>query len=444
MSDPKDWLYWFRHSSPYINAHRGRTVVLTLSGEALAHGNLINTIHDITLLASLGVRLVVVYGARPQIQERLQAAGRDSHYHAGLRVTAEGDLPGVLEAVGRLRSLLESQLSMGLVNSPMHGARIRVCSGNLVTARPVGVLEGVDLAYTGRVRNVDTAAIQSLLDQGQVVLLPPLGYSPTGDVFNLSYEDVASQVAASLKAEKLIITTERNGVPDADGELLRELNLNQARALMAGGRLAKDDRDVLEAACRACAAGVRRAHIISYVEDGALLQELFTRDGLGTLVSDDDYEHVRAARAEDISGIQELIQPLEEQGVLLRRPRELIETEIDRFVVDERDGTVVGCAALYAYPGEQLGELACFAVSGHYRRSGRGDRILAVIERHARAEGLQGLFVLTTQTDHWFRERGFAPVTPEALPAEKRAHYRQDRKSKVLMKPLGSSVRKPG
>lgn len=439
MSDPKDWLYWFRHSSPYINAHRGRTVVLTLSGEALAHDNLINIIHDITLLSSLGVRLVVVYGARPQIQQRLQAAGRESRYHAGLRVTAEDDLPSVLEAVGRLRSLLESQLSMGLVNSPMHGARIRVCSGNLVTARPVGVLEGVDLAYTGRVRNIDSDAINSLLAQGQIVLLPPLGYSPTGDVFNLSYEDVASQVAVSLAAEKLIITTGRNGIPDAAGQLLRELNLHQAQALLSQGELPQDDADVLAAACRACAAGVRRAHIISYTDDGALLQELFTRDGLGTLVSDDNYEHVRQARAEDISGIQELIQPLEQQGVLVRRPRELIETEIERFVVDERDGTVVGCAALYSFPEEQIGELACFAVSDQYRRSGRGDRILAVVERHARAEGLQQLFVLTTQTDHWFRERGFAPVSPEALPANKRASYRQERKSKVLMKPLSSN-----
>jgi len=436
VTEPKDWLYWFRHSSPYINAHRGRTVVLTLSGEALAHDNLLTIIHDITLLASLGVRLVVVFGARPQIQSRLEAAGRESHYHQGLRLTAEEDLPFVLEAIGRLRSTLESHFSMGLVNSPMHGARIQVCSGNLVTARPVGVLDGVDLAYTGKVRNVDVTSIDRLLDMGQVVLLSPLGYSPTGDVFNLSYEDVASQAAARLNAEKLVIFTHRNGIPDENGDLLRELNVAQARDYLATGKLGTDDADVLRAACQACGQGVKRSHIISYASDGALLEELFTRDGLGTLVSDDNYEHVRAATAEDISGIQELIQPLEAQGVLVRRPRELIETEIDRFVVDERDGTVVGCAALYSYPDENTGELACFAVDSTYRRSGRGDRILAMIERRARAEGLQSLFVLTTQTAHWFRERGFESTDPDKLPGQKRDGYRRDRNSKVLVKDL--------
>ena len=149
-----DWLHGFRHSSPYINAHRGRTVVLTLSGDAIAHDNLINIIHDLALLSSLGIRLVITFGARPQIQQRLDAAGESSSVHRGLRITKEAQLPLVLEAIGGLRSFLESQLSLGLVNSPMHNARIRVSSGNFVTARPVGVLDGVDFGYTGKVRRV--------------------------------------------------------------------------------------------------------------------------------------------------------------------------------------------------------------------------------------------------------------------------------------------------
>lgn len=267
-----------------------------------------------------------------------------------------------MEAVGGLRSWLESRLSMGLVNSPMHGAKIRVCSGNFVAARPVGVLDGVDHGYTGRVRRVDTAGIERLLESGHIVLMPPQGYSPTGEIFNLSYEDVGSQVASALRADKLIVFTDDQGVLDEDGSLIRELTVRQALQKVAERVVSGHDADLLRAACDACTRGVRRAHIISYLRDGAVLEELFTRDGSGTLVTDDNYEQIRRARVEDIGGILELIQPLEEQGVLVRRSREMLETEIDQYVVAERDGMIIGCAALYAYPQEQSGELSCFAV----------------------------------------------------------------------------------
>lgn len=431
-----NWLPGFRGSAPYINAHRGTSVVLTLGGEALADPNLINIIHDINLLSSLGVRLTVAFGARPQIQARLAEAGIASRYHHGLRVTLENHLPLVLESIGALRAMLESRLSMGLINSPMHGARMRVASGNLVTARPVGVLDGVDLCYTGRVRKVDDVGIGRLLDQGFLVLLPPAGYSPTGDAFNLSYEDVGSQAAAALQAEKLVIFTQGPGLLDEQGQLIRELTVREACDLLAAGSLQGHDADLLRAVCDACVKGVRRAHIISYQQDGALLQELFTRDGAGTMVSADHYEQVRRARAEDIGGIQELIAPLEAQGVLVRRPRELIETEIDRFVVDERDGMIIGCAALYLYPEDQIGELSCFAVNPAYRRFGRGDQILRMIEKMGREQGINKLFVLTTQTAHWFRERGFEPATPGELPASRQASYNTQRNSKVFIKRL--------
>ncbi|QSP95247.1 amino-acid N-acetyltransferase [Marinobacter salinisoli] len=431
-----DWLHGFRHSSPYINAHRGRTVVLTLPGDAIGHGNFINIIHDIALLCSLGVRLVVAFGARPQIQARLDGAGMASTFSLGLRVTEEQHLPLVLEAVGGLRAALESQLSMGLVNSPMHNARIRVSSGNYVVARPVGVLDGTDYGFTGKVRRVDVAGIESLLELGHIVLLPPLGYSPTGDAFNLSYEDVGSQVAAALKAEKLIAFIDGQGVLDNDGALIRELSARQASDRLARDTMASENATLLRAACDACVKGVRRAHIISYRDDGALLEELFTRDGSGTLVSGDLYEQIRPARVEDIGGIVELIRPLEEQGVLIRRSREMLETEVDCFVVAERDGSIVGCAALYQYPDEEAGELSCFAVDPAYRRAGRGDELLAMVEKLARGQALRKLFALTTQTEHWFRERGFEPSTVQELPGPKLAAYNSRRKSKVFVKPL--------
>ena len=431
-----DWLHGFRHSSPYINTHRGRTVVLTIPGDAIAHGNFINIIHDIALLSSLGVRLVVAFGARPQIQARLDGAGVESTFVRGLRITPEAHLPLVMEAIGGLRAYLESQLSMGLVNSPMHNARIRVSSGNYVAARPVGVLDGIDFGHTGKVRRVDAEGIGRLLELGHIVLLPPMGYSPTGDAFNLSYEDVGSQVAMALKAEKLIVFIDDQGVLEADGSLIRELTTRQASERLAAGVVTGHDADLLKAACDACIKGVRRAHIISYIEDGALLSELFTRDGSGTLVSSDNYEQIRHARVEDIGGILELIQPLEEQGILVRRSREMLETEIDRFVVAERDGTIVGCAALYHYPEEGAGELSCFAVDPAYRRAGRGDELLARIEKLARGLGIHKLFVLTTQTEHWFRERGFQPTSVQSLPGPKLASYNTQRNSKVFFKLL--------
>ena len=431
-----DWLHGFRHSSPYINAHRGRTVVLTMPGDAIEHRNFINIIHDIALLSSLGVKLVVAFGARPQIQSRLDEAGQESSFANNLRITPDEQLPLVMEAIGGLRAYIESQLSMGLVNSPMHNARILVSSGNYVTARPVGVLDGIDFGYTGKVRRIDARGIEQLLELGHIVLLPPMGYSPTGDAFNLSYEDVGSQVAAVLEAEKLIVFIDDEGLLEEDGALIRELSAGEAARRLEANSVTGHDAALLKAACDACVKGVRRAHIISYAEDGALLEELFTRDGSGTLVSGDHYEQIRQARVEDIGGILELIQPLEEQGILVRRSREMLETEVDNFVVAERDGTIVGCAALYHYPEESAGELSCFAVDPNYRRAGRGDDILAMVEKLARGKGIEKLFILTTQTEHWFRERGFLPAAVQDLPGPKLASYNSQRNSKVFFKPL--------
>lgn len=434
MSD-NDWVNWFRQSSPYINAHRKKTVVLTLCGEALADSNLTNIVHDITLLNSLGVRLVIAFGARPQIDARLAQSGIQSEFHLGLRVTHEQMLEHIIEVSGRLRATLEARLSMGVVNSPMHGAKIRVCSGNFVMARPVGVLEGTDLCHTGKVRRIDTEAIESLLDSGAVVLLPSLGYSVTGDAFNLSYEDVASTAAAALKAEKLILLIDKAGIVDSEQQLVRELTVSDGRALLdSSNALDSLAKAQLKAACDACSNGVKRAHIISYKHNGALLEELFTRDGGGTMVSSDNYEQVRPAQIGDLNGIMELIEPLEEQGVLVRRSRELIETEIGYFTVDERDGAIIGCAALYPFPEDGAGELSCFAVRADYRRYGRGDTLLEAVEKRARAQSFSRLFVLTTQTEHWFLERGFEKSSREALPGNKQSNYNLKRNSKVFVK----------
>lgn len=426
----------FRHSAPYIHAHRGRTFVIGFSGEAIADAHFAGLIHDFALLHSLGIRLVLVHGARPQIEQRLKERGAEIRYANGLRITDDAALACVKEAVGTIRVELEALLSMGLANTPMSGARIRVASGNFVTAQPVGVREGVDYCHTGQVRRIDGAAIRQMLEDQRIVLLSPLGYSPTGEIFNLSAEEVAMHAAIELRADKLILLHDGAGL--AQGRKpVRQLSPTDAERLLAGKRnLSEDLARHLASATQAAKRGVRRAHLVARSIDGALLQELFTRDGVGTLVTTDVYEGLRSASIDDVGGILELIAPLESEGMLVRRSRERLEMEIDHFLVVERDGMVIACAALYPYPDEAVGELACLAVHPDYRGEGRGDNLLAAIEHRAHERGIKRLFVLTTHTAHWFRERGFEPADVDDLPVKRRSLYNYQRKSKVFIKTL--------
>ena len=435
--DADHFVQWFRQASPYINAHRGKTFVVLISGEAVEADSFSSLIHDLALLHSLGIRLVLAHGARPQVEERLHEAGRQLRYVNGLRLTEGDDLRYVKQAVGRVRIRIEARLSLGIANSPMHGARLRVVSGNLVTARPLGIRDGIDYGFTGEVRRIDDRAIRLWLDQDAIVLLSPLGYSPTGEIFNLSAEDVATATAIALRADKLLILSEGRELRDPAGQLIRELSPSDAERLFAQSpALAEDHARYLRQALRACQAGVRRVHLLSRRRNGALLLELFTRDGVGTMLTADIYEGLRPATIDDVGGMLELIQPLEEDGTLVRRSRERLEMEIDRFNLLERDGAIIGCAALYPFPAERLGELACVAVQPAYRSRGRADALLHCIERQARTQGLERLFVLTTRAAHWFRERGFEPAEVADLPVQKQALYNWRRRSKVFIKIL--------
>lgn len=427
----KSYVDWFRNSAPYINANRNMTVVLMMSGEAVAHARFKSIIHDIALLNSLGVKLVIVHGARTQIDQALKEKGVSSQFHQDLRITDEQSLGCVKQAVGALRSEIEAALSMGVANSPMHGASLRICSGNFIVAKPRGIRDGVDFGHTGEVRRVECAAISQQLDQGAIVLLPPLGYSPTGELFNLSAEDLATETAIALGADKLILMCAEQGA-SKEGSLISELNTQEAEQLLAESSQTEEINRHLAAACQACNAGVPRAHLVSYREDGALISELYTRDGAGTLITVKSYEQLRQASITDVGGIIELIRPLEQQGVLVRRSRELLEKEVGRFCVIERDGAVIGCAALYPLDDSQTGELACFVVHPDYRSANRGDQLLAYIAKWARTQNLQALVVLTTQTAHWFLERGFEKAAVESLPQGKQALYNMQRNSSVF------------
>mgnify|MGYP005839643131 CR=1 FL=1 len=435
-STSHNYVNWFRQSSPYINKHRGKTFVLTLPGEALAHPNFGHIIYDIALLKSLGVRLVVVHGARPQIDQRLEAEGLHSQFHRNLRITEAAHLPLVIQAIGQARIQMEAALSTGVPNSPMDGARMQVVSGNFVVAMPAGIIEGVDLEHTGGVRRINNTALISVLDQNALVLLSPMGYSSTGEVFNLSFTEVASQAAKAVSADKLISFIEPQGLFRPDGQLLRQIALQECRVFMQTHAESLDPQlfQALEACYQTCLAGVPRAQLVSYVTDGALLTELFTRDGQGTLLHSDNYEQLRTASIDDVGGILALIGPLENQGVLVRRSRELLETEIDRFQVLVKDGTIIGCAALY--PFDEAAELACMVIHPDYRRGGRASSLLQHMEQVAQQKGVKTLFSLTTQAAHWFIEQGFKEAKVDQLPVTRRQFYNYQRNSKVLIKSM--------
>ncbi|MDH1008821.1 amino-acid N-acetyltransferase [Pseudomonas nicosulfuronedens] len=430
-----DYVNWLRHASPYINSHRDCTFVVMLPGEGVEDPNFGNIVHDLVLLHSLGVRLVLVHGSRPQIEARLASHGLAPRFHRGLRVTDALTLGCVIDAVGSLRITIEARLSMDMAASPMQGSRMRVTSGNFVTARPIGVVDGIDYHHTGEVRRIDRKGINRQLDERSIVLLSPLGYSPTGEIFNLACEDVAMRAAIDLGADKLILYGAERGLMDDAGKLVRELRPQQVPAHLE--RLgASYQGELLDAAAQACRAGVRRSHIVSYTEDGSLLSELFTRTGNGTLVAQEQFEQLREAGIEDVGGLLELIRPLEEQGILVRRSREVLEREIEQFSIVEREGLIIACAALYPIADSDSGELACLAVNPEYRHGGRGDDLLERIEQRARNLGLKTLYVLTTRTAHWFRERGFQPSSVDRLPAARASLYNYQRNSQVFEKSL--------
>ena len=436
-SKQADFVQWFRAAAPYVHAFGGRTFVIAFGGEVVMDGSFVELTHDINLLASLGVRLVLVHGARPQIEAQLRTAGLKAKYVRGMRVTDEDTLPCVKQASGQVRVEIEALLSMGLPNSPMANSDIRVASGNFVIARPRGVIDGVDMCYTGEVRKVHADAINIRLDDGELVLLSPLGYSPTGEIFNLTLEDVAAETAIALGAEKLIFLMDEPGLKSKGGRLLRELTVSDAEKLLGKEKqMSGDARLYLPHAVKACKGGAARVHLISRHADGALLLELFTRDGVGSMVSRDPLEQMRDASIEDVRGIIRLIEPLEAEGTLVKRSRELLEMEIARFSVLEHDGVIVGCAALYPFADEKTAELACLAVAPEYRDVGGGEQLLKYVEDRAKKQRIKRLFVLTTRAAHWFIEHGFVEADVNSLPKQKQALYNYQRRSKVLIKPI--------
>jgi amino-acid N-acetyltransferase len=437
---------WFRSVAPYIHTHRGKTFVVAVCGEAIAAGKLSLIAQDLALIQSMGVKIVLVHGFRPQVNEQLAAKGHQPKYSHGMRITDGIALDCAQEAAGQLRFEIEAAFSQGLPNTPMAGSTVRVISGNFITARPVGIIDGVDFIHSGLVRKVDTQGIQKALHMGAMVLLSPFGYSPTGEAFNLTMEEVATSVATALQADKLIFLTEIPGIAtdpalpvSEDNPIDTELPLAAAEKLLAQLPQAAQPSDTafyLQHCVRACKSGVERSHILPFAMDGSLLLEIYVHDGVGTMVVDEKLESLREATADDVGGILQLIEPFEKDGTLVKRDRTEIERDVGNYSIIEHDGVIFGCAALYNYSEKNTAEMAALTVSPQVQGQGDGDKLLKRIEQRAKAQGLDSLFVLTTRTMHWFIKRGFAQVDPDWLPEARKRKYNWDRKSQVLVKKL--------
>lgn len=413
-----DNIDWFRNTAPYINSHRGTTVVVGLRAGAIAQENFINVVHDLALMQSLGMRLVIV------------------HEHADIdnAPITQDEMTQILAAMFSERSQIERMFSMGLPNSPLHNAKLRVISGNFVTARPAGVLRGIDHGALGVVRHVDVAGISHALDGAAICLLSAIGHSPAGDIFAVNALELMRVVARSLAAEKLIVMSENVGVTRNDGSLMRQLTVEDARGYstqVAGGMAAS-----IALACNACDDGVPRVHLVSYACDGGLIKELYTHDGAGTLISSDEYEQMVAAQSHDLAGILELIRPLQQEGILVERSNEQVAADLNHFTVITKDSRVIACAALYPNRDDAIGEIACVATHPDYRDSGHGERLVEKLAETARELHLKQVYVRTTQTGHWFQELGFQPVEQNELPSAEQAKSSRDRNSNTLIRAL--------
>ena len=425
---------WFRSVAPYIHMHRGKTFVVAIAGEAIEAGKLPSLVQDLAMIQSMGVKVVLVHGFRPQVNEQLKAKGHAPKYSHGIRITDSVALDCAQEAAGQLRYEIEAAFSQGLPNTPMAGATVRVISGNFITARPVGIVDGVDFQHSGLVRKVDVTGISKTLSLGAMVLLSPFGFSPTGEAFNLTMEEVATSVAIALQADKLIFVTAVPGIrikplepAGEDNPIDTEMPLDVAEQLLADAPPANQPTDIafyLQHCVKACKHGVERSHILPFAVDGVLLLEIYVHDGIGTMVVDERLESLREATPDDLGGILQLVERTE------------IERDIGNYTVIEHDGVIFGCAALYPYPENKTAEMAALSVSPHSQGQGDGEKILRRIEQRARHLGVESMFVLTTRTMHWFLKRGFVQVPIDWLPQARQRKYSPDRKSVVLVKKL--------
>jgi amino-acid N-acetyltransferase len=418
----------------YVLQFREKTFVLALDGAVVADDNFATLLLDVALLRSVNIRVVLVHGAGRQIQALAAAQGVTASDLDGAGVTDAATLDLAISASTRLtHDVLE-----GLTANGLRGAW-----ANAITAYPLGILQGVDHQLTGKVERVDVDLVQGLVSQGVVPVIPPLGIDGEGRTYRLNSDRVAVAVAEQLKAIKLIFVTVQDGLVH-NGQLIRQMLPDELQNLIrdapdgfAPGLLSKAVH-----AASACQAGVPRVHVINGTRDEGLLGEVFSNQGLGTLIHVNEYEQIRPARKKDVRAIQMLTRQAVEADELVRRTAATIERDLADYYIFEVDRNPVACVALHVYPEQNRGELACLYVSTAHENQGIGRKLIQFVEKRGRELGLDDLLVLSTQAFSYFQSKGgFVEGTPDDLPPTRRERYEQSgRRSKVLVKRLATSV----
>lgn len=414
-----------RQASPYISQHRGKLVVFYLPGEMINDGKkLLQLAEDLVLLNNLGLKIILTLGATLQINQKLAENNINWDTYQNIRITSKEQIQAIQETVGLVRSKLESVFSQASAEQHLPHS---VVSGNWLSAKPKGIIDGTDYKYTGSLRQINTNAINKNLEANQICLLTPLAYSASGEVFNLNTLEQAYSIADKLSADKLMIFTEESHLKILPKsldivELKKQIQHQHPNSLL----------NLLEKSL-ASSKSIKRIHLMSQNSPSSILLELFTREGTGTLIYTDRYHHLRTANSDDLIQILKLIQPLEEQGILANRNEKEVIQNLPNFIVAEIDGQIIGCAAIYSLDSN-IAELACLAVNPTFQGDEIGKQLVSKTSQLAKERHHNQIFILTTQTNHWFKEQGFQDSDYFSLPVKRQETYNQNRKSKILIK----------
>lgn len=413
----------------YVPRFREKIFVVAMDGSIIAHENFPNILLDLAVLRSLNIHLVLVHGAGHQVKELAQKTGVTISNHHGIGVTDEETLNVSMTAANRVtHEILE-----GLSSSD-----IRACCTNAVIAHPYGIVQGVNHQYTGRVERVDVGFLHQLLEKDIVPVIPPLGFDGDGKTYRVNSDGVAQKVAEVLKAAKLIYISEYPGI--SNGKKLMQLSVFEAEDYLKKKRseLPLELALKFEHCVKACQNGVSRSHLIDGRIDEALLSEVFSAEGVGTMIYANEYQAIRQAKKKDVRAIQTLIRNSVQAEELVKRTRQTILAQIEDYYVFETDRTIVGCVAIHTYPEQQVGEMACLFVSSTNENQGIGGKLMRFLDPLAREKGLKAIFALSTQAFNYFSQKGgFKEVSPDFLPPIRREKYDQSgRNSKVLWKEI--------
>jgi len=417
----------------YIPQFREKTFIIAVDGSIVTDENFANILLDVAVLRSLNIRVVLVHGAAEQIKALAEKQGVHPSNLDGVGVTDAATLELSIEAANRLTHEILQGLS---------AHDLRAACTNAIVAHPLGIIHGVDQVLTGKVERVDIELLQTLLNQGIVPVVPPLGFDGDGKTYRTNSDSIAVAMAEALKATKLIFITSQDGLRH-NGELIRHILVEDLQKLVqhAPGGFVPEMVSKARHAAAACAAGVQRVHIVNGREDEGLLAEVFSNEGIGTLIYANEYEQIRPAKKKDIRAIQQLTKKAVEAEELVRRTRGEIEKNLVDYFIFEIGRNPVACVALHVYPGQEKGELASLYVNPSHENEGIGRKLIQFVENKAREMGLTELIALSTQTFTYFQSKGFVEGTPDDLPPTRREKYdHSGRNSKVLVKRLKAAA----